>query len=395
MLTEAVVPDAEGDSELMIEDREPQIEVSRADGKTVARLSGSWTTRRTQQIQSRIDAAFSEIAQPDRLEFDLSDVVALDTVGAWLLVRRRDAFGDGVETAIVGASPAQSALLSHVNSVEAHPLERPAKLPWLLRPFDGLGRMTFNALEDLVNIHAVLGRTLTAAASTLALRAPFRFAAVVNQFDLIALRAVPIVVLISVVVGAIITQQSILQLNNFGVAIYVVDLAAILMLREVGLLLAAIMIAGRSGSAITAELGSMRMREELDALSVMGVDPYQVLILPRMLALLIGLPFLAFIGALSGLAGAAIVALIYGGIPFDIFLDRLQGALNVRTLMVGLVKAPFMAVIIGLVAVNEGFKVAGSSESLGRHTTASVVRAIFLVIVADGLFAMFFAAIGF
>lgn len=395
MLTEAVVPDAEGDSELMIEDREPQIEVSRADGKTVARLSGSWTTRRTQQIQSRIDAAFSGIAQPDRLEFDLSDVVALDTVGAWLLVRRRDAFGDGVETAIVGASPAQSALLSHVNSVEAHPLERPAKLPWLLRPFDGLGRMTFNALEDLVNIHAVLGRTLTAAASTLALRAPFRFAAVVNQFDLIALRAVPIVVLISVVVGAIITQQSILQLNNFGVAIYVVDLAAILMLREVGLLLAAIMIAGRSGSAITAELGSMRMREELDALSVMGVDPYQVLILPRMLALLIGLPFLAFIGALSGLAGAAIVALIYGGIPFDIFLDRLQGALNVRTLMVGLVKAPFMAVIIGLVAVNEGFKVAGSSESLGRHTTASVVRAIFLVIVADGLFAMFFAAIGF
>ncbi len=155
------------------------------------------------------------------------------------------------------------------------------------------------------------------------------------------------------------------------------------------------MIAGRSGSAITAELGSMRMREELDALSVMGVDPYQVLILPRMLALLIGLPFLAFIGALSGLAGAAIVALIYGGIPLDIFLDRLQDALNMRTLMVGLVKAPFMAVIIGLVATNEGFKVAGSSESLGRHTTASVVRAIFLVIVADGLFAMFFAAIGF
>jgi phospholipid/cholesterol/gamma-HCH transport system permease protein len=379
----------------MSEDREPQIEVSSADGKAVARLSGAWTTRRTQQIQSRIDSAFAGVAAPSQLEFDLSNVVALDTVGAWLLVRRRDAFGQGVQTSIVGASPAQTALLSHVNSVEMHEVERPARLPWILRPFDGLGRMTYNALGDLVAIHAVLGRTLAAAASTLALRAPFRFAAVANQFDLIALRAVPIVVLISVVVGAIITQQSILQLNNFGVGIYVVDLAAILMVRLVGLLLAAIMIAGRSGSAITAELGSMRMREELDALSVMGVDPYQVLILPRMLALLIGLPFLAFIGALSGLAGAAIVALIYGGIPLDIFLDRLQGALNMRTLMVGLVKAPFMAVIIGLVATNEGFKVAGSSESLGRHTTASVVRAIFLVIVADGLFAMFFAAIGF
>ncbi len=294
----------------------------------------------------------------------------------------------------MGATDAQAVLISHVNAVGPHEPAPRQRLPVFLRPFAKLGAMCLSALGDIVAIHAVLGRTLAAVAATMALRAPMRTAAVVNQFELIALRAVPIVMLISIVVGAIITQQSILQLNNFGVAIYVVDLAAILMLREVGLLLAAIMIAGRSGSAITAEIGSMRMREELDALSVMGVDPYQALILPRMIALLIGLPFLAFIGALSGLAGAAIVALIYGGIPIDIFLDRLQGALNLQTLMVGLIKAPVMAVIIGLVAANEGFKVAGSAESLGRHTTASVVRAIFLVIVADGLFAMFFAAIG-
>jgi len=373
---------------------EPQIEMSDADGALVARLSGAWTTQWTQQIQSRIEAAFADRSVPARLEFDLTGVTALDTVGAFLLARRRDEMGQGVQTAITGATEAQQALLSHVNAIEPHaPVAKPT-LPWLLRPFDGLGRMTANALVDVVAIHAVLGRVMAAAGATLTFRAPFRFAALVNQLDLIAFRAVPIVVLISVVVGAIITQQSILQLNNFGVAIYVVDLAAILMLREVGLLLAAIMIAGRSGSAITAELGSMRMREELDALKVMGVDPYQVLILPRMIALLIGLPFLAFIGALSGLVGAAIVALVYGGIPFDIFLDRLQGALNMQTLLVGMVKAPFMAVIIGLVAANEGFKVQGSAESLGRHTTASVVRSIFLVIVADGLFAMFFAAIG-
>ncbi|WP_339646095.1 ABC transporter permease [uncultured Pelagibacterium sp.] len=373
---------------------EPQIEMSDADGALVARLSGAWTTQWTQQIQSRIEAAFADRSVPARLEFDLTGVTALDTVGAFLLARRRDEMGQRVQTAITGTTEAQEALLNHVNAIEPHaPVAKPT-LPWLLRPFDGLGRMTANALVDVVAIHAVLGRVMAAAGATFTFRAPFRFAALVNQLDLIAFRAVPIVVLISVVVGAIITQQSILQLNNFGVAIYVVDLAAILMLREVGLLLAAIMIAGRSGSAITAELGSMRMREELDALKVMGVDPYQVLILPRMIALLIGLPFLAFIGALSGLVGAAIVALVYGGIPFDIFLDRLQGALNMQTLLVGMVKAPFMAVIIGLVAANEGFKVQGSAESLGRHTTASVVRSIFLVIVADGLFAMFFAAIG-
>lgn len=368
--------------------------MSGADGVLVARLSGAWTTQWTQQIQARIDSAFSAHTVPSRLEFDLSGVTALDTVGAFLLARRREEMGQGVQTAITGTTQAQEALLSHVNAIEPHAPVARHKLPWLVRPFDELGRMTANALGDVVTIHAVLGRVMAAAGATLTFRAPFRFAALVNQLDLIAFRAVPIVMLISVVVGAIITQQSILQLNNFGVAIYVVDLAAILMLREVGLLLAAIMIAGRSGSAITAELGSMRMREELDALKVMGVDPYQVLILPRVIALLIGLPFLAFIGALSGLVGAAVVALVYGGIPFDIFLERLQDALNMQTLMVGMVKAPFMAVIIGLVATNEGFKVKGSAESLGRHTTASVVRAIFLVIVADGLFAMFFAAIG-
>ncbi|RDE09844.1 ABC transporter permease [Pelagibacterium lacus] len=379
----------------MAKSEAPQIDISGSEGVLVARLAGDWTTRWARQMQSALDKAFAGHSRPDALEFDFEAVTALDTVGALLLAQRRASFGEAVRTTIAGASGAQANLLGHVNAIEVHAPEKPLRLPLLLRPFERLGRMTAAALGDLVGIHAVLGRTLAALAATLTLRAPFRFAALVNQFDLIVFRAVPIVVLISVVVGAIITQQSILQLNNFGVAIYVVDLAAILMLREVGLLLAAIMIAGRSGSAITAEIGSMRMREELDALSVMGVDPYQALILPRMLALLIGLPFLAFIGAMSGLAGAAIVAFVYGGIPIDIFLDRLQDALNVRTLLVGLVKAPFMAIIIGLVAANEGFKVAGSAESLGKHTTASVVRAIFLVIVADGVFAMFFAAIGF
>jgi phospholipid/cholesterol/gamma-HCH transport system permease protein len=388
------VPRGSTSADFMTQLDEPQIEMSGADGVLVARLSGAWTTQWTQQIQSRIESGFAAHPVPSRLEFDLAGVTALDTVGAFLLARRRDAMGQGVQTAITGATEAQEALLSHVNAIEPHAPVAKTTLPWLLRPFDGLGHMTANALGDVVTIHAVLGRVMAAAGATLTFRAPFRGAALVNQLDLIAFRAVPIVMLISVVVGAIITQQSILQLNNFGVAIYVVDLAAILMLREVGLLLAAIMIAGRSGSAITAELGSMRMREELDALKVMGVDPYQVLILPRIIALLIGLPFLAFIGALSGLLGAAIVALVYGGIPFDIFLDRLQDALNMQTLLVGMVKAPFMAVLIGLVATNEGFKVKGSAESLGRHTTASVVRSIFLVIVADGLFAIFFAAIG-
>ncbi|MCD7059408.1 MlaE family ABC transporter permease [Pelagibacterium xiamenense] len=374
---------------------EPVIDISSADGVLVASLSGSWTAQWARQMQNRIEAAFKDRPSPPAVRFDLHRVTGLDTVGAWLIARKRDLFSQDGTVEIAEATEAHAALLDRVNEVGPHVKTPRRGPPWYLAPLDGLGHMSANALGDIFRIHAVLGQTIGAAAATLSLKARFRFTAFINQFDLIVFRAVPIVVLISLVVGAIITQQSILQLNNFGVGIYVVDLAAILMLREVGLLLAAIMIAGRSGSAITAELGTMRMREELDALAIMGVDPYQALILPRMLALLIGMPVLSFVGSLAGLGGAAVVALTYGGIPFETFLDRLQDTLTFQSLFVGLIKAPVMAVIIGLVAANEGFKVRGSAESLGRHTTASVVRAIFLVIVADGLFAVFFAAIGF
>jgi phospholipid/cholesterol/gamma-HCH transport system permease protein len=184
-------------------------------------------------------------------------------------------------------------------------------------------------------------------------------------------------------------------LRNFGAAILVVDLAAILMFREIGVLLAAIMVAGRSGSAITAEIGSMRIREEFDALRVMGVDPYQALMLPRTLALIIGLPLLAFIGSMAGLAGAILVAKVYGDIPVEVFIIRLRDSMTITSVLAGLLKAPFMGLLVGLLASLEGMKVQGSSESLGRRTTASVVKSIFVVIVADGLFAIFYAAIGF
>lgn len=374
---------------------EPGIDIASTDGVVVVALSGSWTAQWAGTMQARIAAAFKDRPAPPALRFDFHRVTSLDTVGAWMIARKRDVLAQNGTVEFARASAAQTAMLERVHAVGPHAPAPRRGPPFYLAPFDAVGRIAADALRDIFLIHAVMGQTVAAGAATLTFRARFRFTAFINQFDLIVLRAVPIVALISVVVGAIITQQSILQLKNFGVAIYVVDLAAILMLREVGLLLAAIMIAGRSGSAITAELGTMRMREEMDALKIMGVDPYQALILPRMLALLIGLPFLAFIGALAGLVGAAVVALVYGDIPLTTFLDRLQDTLNFRTLAVGMIKAPVMAFIIGLVATNEGFKVRGSAESLGRRTTASVVRAIFLVIVADGLFAMFFAAIGF
>jgi phospholipid/cholesterol/gamma-HCH transport system permease protein len=159
-------------------------------------------------------------------------------------------------------------------------------------------------------------------------------------------------------------------------------------------LIVCIMVAGRSGSAYTAELGSMKMREEIDALRTMGFDPVEVLILPRIIALVIAVPLLTFLGSMAALYGGGMVAWLYGGIEPEVFLERLRDAISVHTFEVGMIKAPFMALVIGIVASVEGLQVKGSAESLGQKTTSSVVKAIFLVIVLDGCFAMFFASIG-
>jgi phospholipid/cholesterol/gamma-HCH transport system permease protein len=222
----------------------------------------------------------------------------------------------------------------------------------------------------------------------------FRLTSAVHQLDRVGLQAVPIILLITFLIGGIIAQQGFFHFRKFGADQYVVDMVGILVLREIGVLLVAIMVAGRSGSSYTAELGSMKMREEIDALRTMGLDPVGVLILPRILALVIALPALTFLGSMAALFGGGVVASLYGDMGPDIFIARLKEAISLAHFKVGMIKAPFMALVIGLVACTEGLKVKGSAESLGMQTTASVVKSIFLVIVLDGLFAIYFAAIG-
>jgi phospholipid/cholesterol/gamma-HCH transport system permease protein len=217
---------------------------------------------------------------------------------------------------------------------------------------------------------------------------------VVYQLYQVGWRAIPIMALVTFLIGGIIAQQGIFFFRKFGAGSYVVDLLGILVLRELGVLIVAIMVAGRSGSAYTAEIGSMKMREEIDALSTMGLDPVEVLILPRIIALVGALPILAFIGAISGLFGGGLVAWLYGGMSPPIFIARLHDAVSISHFEVGLLKAPFMALAIGIVACSEGLRVAGSAESLGAQTTISVVKSIFLVILLDGAFAVFFSSVG-
>ena len=374
--------------------QEPEARIERSGDEISAKLSGSWTAEHSAKIES-LAAEFGADGHERRLIIDLSGVRRLDTLGAWVLDRTRHEVGSRDMSAdFVNASPEQQILLNEV-AYRGFQEQKPVKHSRLVDFFVDIGKTVSEAWRDMVNGTAFLGELLLALLRVILNPRKFRFPAVVHQLEQVAYRGVPIIVLISFLVGCIVSQQGIFQLVRFGATPFVVDLIGILILRELAVLLTSIMVAGRSGSAFTAEIGSMKMREEIDALRVMGLDPMEVLIVPRVLALLIGLPLLTFVSSIAALAGGGVTGLIYGDISVEVFLSRLQGAVSLNTFLVGLIKAPFMALVIGIIATLEGLAVEGSAESLGRHVTSSVVKAIFMVIVLDGLFAMFFAAIKF
>ena len=325
---------------------------------------------------------------------DVSQVAKLDTFGAWLIERLRRSLTDsGVEPKIAGLSANYSSLVDEVQRVKAGVIQEKERRT-LTGMLEGFGRSVAEVSGTLLGLLSMSGAIVVAIGRVIRHPSSFRFTSMIHHLEQVCWRAVPIVVLITFLIGCIIAQQGIFQFRKFGADVFVVDMLGVLVLREIGVLLVAIMVAGRSGSAYTAELGSMRMREEVDALRTMGFDPIQVLILPRILALIIAMPVLAFLGAMAALYGGGLVAWGYGGVDPNAFLSRLREAISISHFTVGIIKAPFMAFIIGIIACVEGAAVQGSAESLGQHTTASVVKSIFFVIVLDGIFAIFFASIG-
>jgi phospholipid/cholesterol/gamma-HCH transport system permease protein len=295
---------------------------------------------------------------------------------------------------VVGLPKHDLGLLEEMHGVNLTPPPKPKRQSKLVSAFAGFGKAGIDFSHDLVVFAGMLGAVGTSLVRVISHPRDYRLTSTVHQFDRVAWQAVPIILLITFLIGAIISQQGIFHFRRFGAELYSVDLVAILVLRELGVLIVAIMIAGRSGSSYTAELGSMKMREEIDALRTMGFDPVEVLILPRILVLIVALPVLTFLGSMAALYGGGLVAWLYGGISPDIYIARLSDAISMTHFKVGMIKAPFMGLVIGIVACAEGLRVKGSAESLGLQTTKSVVESIFLVIVLDGLFAIFFASIG-
>jgi phospholipid/cholesterol/gamma-HCH transport system permease protein len=326
---------------------------------------------------------------------DLSNVARLDTAGAWAVVSLERRLQDaGLSPIITGASETQSALIETVR------FNMPVAVPVHLHHVtftDGIALIGQKAVLSWQKVMAIVGflGEVIATLARLALHpSQIRWTALAHHMQQVGLNAVPIVALMAFLIGVVLAFQGAAQLRQFGAEVFVVDLIAISVLRELGILLTAIIVAGRSGSAFTAAIGSMKMREEIDAMRTIGLDPIAVLVVPRVLALILMLPVLGLIANLAGLLGGALMSWIELGVSPGVFQSRLVSNTSAWHLGVGMIKAPFFALIIGIVGCFEGMQVGGDAESLGHLTSTSVVLAIFLVITTDALFSIFFAIMG-
>ena len=324
-------------------------------------------------------------------DLDLSGIEKLDTAGAWLILTTARKTG----AQVTGASPAQAHLLDAVKAAlptDAKP-KRPSRPVQMLDRVGHVGHWTVAGLNGVARITGFFGLVVIRLATTLVKPWRLRLTALVAQMQQTGINAVPIVALMGFLIGVVIAYQGADQLRQFGAEVFVVDLIAISVLRELGILLTAIIVAGRSASAFTAAIGSMKMREEVDALRTLGLDPIEVLVLPRVLGLLLTLPVLTLIADLAGLLGGAVMSWIVLGISPGEFRTRLLD-IDVSHFLVGMSKAPFFAVIIAVIGCFQGLQVQGNAESLGQLTSRAVVQAIFMVIVADATFSILFAAVG-
>ncbi|WP_424361128.1 ABC transporter permease [Methylocystis parvus] len=368
-------------------------DVSPLEGGARLALAGDWTLAASRRLEEKAQEIVDLGSRENFVTIDLSRVSRLDTAGAWLINRsRRMLAGANVGVALEHARPEHDIMLEEAAYRDFEPPAR-SRVPALLQLLEDFGRAVVSGLMEFYRGVSFLGEFVAAMVYVATHPRNFRFTSLVAHMELIGLRSAPIIILINLLVGGIVAQQGIFQLLRFGASSYTVSLIGILVLRELGVLLTSIMIAGRSGSAITAEIGSMKMREEIDALRVMGLSVIEVLIAPRVLALVISLPILTFIADMAALFGGMLVSWSYGGISPVAFASLLKEAIAFHTFMVGVIKAPFMALVIGLIAAMDGLSTQGSAESLGRQVTSSVVKSIFMVIVLDGLFAIFFAAV--
>lgn len=335
------------------------------------------------------ESLHQRLKQRKSRSLDLSHLRTLDSPGALFLCTLR---GEGVE--LTGVREEHKALLDLIGGLDLKPLPRIPTVPRWRELIIGLGKGADDAWRDTLDIISFVGRATSGTLHALFRPRGLRLAAVSRQVAETGIDALPIVGLLAMMISVVIAYQGVAQLRPFGAEDLTIDLVAVSVVREMGVLITAIMVAGRSGSAFTAEIGVMKARDEIAALKVMGLDAMPLLVVPRLLGLLITLPLLTFFADVMGLFGGALVTQTLLHVSPMQYLERVHQAVDASDLFVGLVKAPVFAFVIAIIGCMHGLRVRGSAESVGRETTRAVVKAIFLVIVLDALFSIVFEKVG-
>jgi phospholipid/cholesterol/gamma-HCH transport system permease protein len=355
------------------------------DGGTL-RFTGSLSLATLGDLPDRLDALGAMGVQ----RLDLSGIERIDTVGAWVVHR----FARDRRAAIEGLSEDGRHLLAQVEGADqSAKVREPAPTPFV-RVLDEIGTATATAGRTMLGLLGFLGATTLAFGNVIRHPSRFRFNAVVQRFEVVGVSALGIIGLMSFLIGIVIAQQGAVQLRQFGAEVFTINLIGRITLRELGVLMTAIMVAGRSGSAFAAQIGTMKLTEEIDAMRTIGVSPMESLVVPRTLATIILMPLLGFYASLIAIIGGGLLCWISLDIPPITYVQRIREVVPMTDLWVGLVKAPVFGAIIAIAGCFQGMQVEGDAEQIGTRTTAAVVQAIFLVIVLDAFFAVFFTWIG-
>ncbi|WP_336962237.1 ABC transporter permease [Sphingobium aquiterrae] len=355
------------------------------DGGTIVRLSGNLSLICLGDMPARLDAVAGAVRS-----VDLSAVAHIDTVGAWLVHRFADRHG----ATIIGASADAERLIGVVGKASGPVAIRPEMTSPMRRVLGEIGAATAIAGETLLGLLGFFGGVLVAAWMLIRHPGRFRINAVIQRFEVVGVSALGIIGLMSFLIGIVIAQQGSVQLRQFGMEMLTINLVGRLTFRELGVLMTAIMVAGRSGSAFAAQLGTMKLTEEIDAMRTIGVSPMEALVLPRVLASVVMMPLLGFYSSVIAVIGGGFLCAVALDIPPVTFVQRLREVVPITDLWVGLLKAPVFGLIIGISGCYQGMQVKANAEEVGLRTTSAVVQAIFLVIVIDAFFAVFFTWVG-
>lgn len=372
----------------------PHIEKTFQNEHVIFKVEGLWVAKTVKEAEQLCLDLLKKVF-PKIIIFDLSLMKDVDTAGVWLLQRTIQSLKDnGYQVELQNKSSEFQALSSRLGKYKMDFSVTPTKTSFFVKRLVRLGRISVDVAKQTRDLCVFLGQVTIGIGSIFRDSRRLRFTSIVVHIERFGLNALPIVCLMSIALGLVLAYQGEEQLRRFGAEIYTINLVSISIVREVGVLITAILVAGRTGSAITAQLGIMKINQEVDALNTLGIDPMEILIIPRILALILVMPLLAFISDLAGLLGGGIMVIFSLDVSPQLYIHRVGESITKWGFWIGIIKAPLFGAIIGIVSCFQGMRVKGTAESVGFCTTSSVVEGIFLVTLADALLSIFFSNVG-